>query len=293
VGKETLLKTVIQAIPTYIMSVFLISKALCSEINSLMQRLWWGHKENDKRIHWMSWSKIRIPKSKGGMGFQDITSFNKALLATQIWRMWKSLNTQVAQIMRAKYHPNCSILVALISKKPYFAWRSIQSASGLIHDGLIWRIGNGDKVQIWQDKWILMPLTFKVQSPPAILSSMATVGELIDKDLKVWNKGLLENIFSKEERKLILSLPISHTGQEDVQLWRGTYTGTFTVRSAYHMHKHKERELLERVGGSVQRKQRRSRKTYRGCEVRTSKRISFGEPAMIFCLPVRSFLCKK
>jgi hypothetical protein len=215
-----------------------------------MQRFWWGHKENDKRIHWMNWSKMGIPKSKGGMGFRDLTSFNKALLAKQFWRLWKTPNSLVAQLMRAKYHPDCSILKAPLSKKPSFAWRSIQSASGLIRDGLIWRIGNGEKVRIWQDKWIPRPSTFKIQSPPVILNSMATVGELIDKESKEWNKSLLENIFSEEESKLILALPISQTGQEDIQLWRGTSTGAFTVRSAYHFHK--ERDLIGQAGGSVQ-----------------------------------------
>lgn len=61
-GKEILLKTVIQAIPTYCMSVFLLPKTLCLEINSLMQRFWWGHMEKDKRIAWMSWSRMGLPK---------------------------------------------------------------------------------------------------------------------------------------------------------------------------------------------------------------------------------------
>ena len=37
-GKEILLKAVIQAIPTYYMSMFKVPKSLCSEINSLMSR---------------------------------------------------------------------------------------------------------------------------------------------------------------------------------------------------------------------------------------------------------------
>jgi hypothetical protein len=104
-GKETLLKAVIQAIPTYCMGVFKLPKALCKEINSLMMKFFWGHQENDKQIHWMSWSQMGFSKNNGGMGFRDFVCFNKALLAKQIWRLWKTPDSLLARIMKAKYYP--------------------------------------------------------------------------------------------------------------------------------------------------------------------------------------------
>jgi hypothetical protein len=52
--KKILFKAVVQAIPTYTMSVFLLPKTLCNDINSMMYRFWWGHKDNEKKTEWMS-----------------------------------------------------------------------------------------------------------------------------------------------------------------------------------------------------------------------------------------------
>jgi hypothetical protein len=88
-GKEVLLKAIIQAIPTYIMSIFMLPKGLNLEINTLMQKFWWGHQKNDSRIHWMSWSKMKVSKSQGGMGFKDLMCFNNALWLSNIGGYFK------------------------------------------------------------------------------------------------------------------------------------------------------------------------------------------------------------
>jgi hypothetical protein len=118
-GKEILLKAVVQAIPTYCMGMFKIPKSLCSEINSLMSRFFWGRKEKDKGIHWMNWEKLGLSKKSGGLGFREFACFNKALLAKQIWRMWKTPESLIAKIIKAKYHPECSILEAPLGGKPF------------------------------------------------------------------------------------------------------------------------------------------------------------------------------
>jgi hypothetical protein len=157
------------------MRVFLLPKAICSEINSLMQQFWWGHQAKDFGIPWMSWSQMGFLKEKGGIGFRDLHCLNKALLAKQIWRMWKMEDSLTTRIMKAKYFPSCSILEAQLGNKPSYAWSSILKSKDLVKEGLIWRIGNGESVPIWGAKWVPIKTTYCVQSPPSLLADIVVV----------------------------------------------------------------------------------------------------------------------
>jgi hypothetical protein len=79
-----------------------------------------------------------------------------------------------------------------------------------------------------------------IQSPPKILSRDAKVGELIDQDTYWWNKSLIDNIFTETDSVTIQPIPVSYTNRPDIQIWRRTLNGVFSVRSAYHLAKEKE-----------------------------------------------------
>uniref|UniRef100_A0A2N9G5Y5 Reverse transcriptase domain-containing protein n=1 Tax=Fagus sylvatica TaxID=28930 RepID=A0A2N9G5Y5_FAGSY len=51
-GRETLIKAVVQAIPTYAMSCFKFSAGLRAEICSMANRFWWGQRAGERKIHW-------------------------------------------------------------------------------------------------------------------------------------------------------------------------------------------------------------------------------------------------
>ena len=80
-GREIVIKTVAQAIPTYFMCLFKLPNAICDKINSLLSNYWWGQTKDEKKIHWINWKKLCKDKKKGGMGFRDISIFNLAMLA--------------------------------------------------------------------------------------------------------------------------------------------------------------------------------------------------------------------
>ncbi|XP_059441847.1 uncharacterized mitochondrial protein AtMg00310-like [Corylus avellana] len=230
----------VQAIPMYSMSVFPLPKALCNDINSLMKRFWWGNQSNEKHIHWMTWEKLGVAKSQGCMGFRDLIIFNQALLAKQCWKLGTSQDSLTARILKAKYHPNCTILEAQMGPKPSFAWRSIQGACKVVSDGLIWRVGDGSNVWIWGDKWLHNPSTYMVKSPPKVLNAEAKVKELIDHEGQGWKLTLLREIFTLEDQVAIQLVPFSCLNQPDKLVWRGTQNDVFSVSSACHMLKEQD-----------------------------------------------------
>ncbi|XP_050217409.1 uncharacterized protein LOC126668246 [Mercurialis annua] len=138
-AKEVLLKSVIQAIPTYTMSVFKMPLNICSEFQSLMAKFWWKNGSSERGMHWVGWEKLCRSKSSGGLGFQNIAAFNSAMLAKQGWRLLHEENSLVAQVLKARYYPRHSFLEAKLKPGASYTWRSIHGAIPLLKRGVRWK----------------------------------------------------------------------------------------------------------------------------------------------------------
>jgi hypothetical protein len=234
-GREVLIKAVIQAIPTYAMSCFKFPAGLCEDLCSMANRFWWGQKRGEKNIHWLGKHKLCRLKSEGGIGFLDLKLFNKALLARQGWRLLQNPSSLVFKMLMAKYFPNSSFLDALIPVNASFIWRSICEFKIVLQEGLRWRVGTGEKIKIWGDKWLPSCSTYQVISPRSFLDDSTTVDKLICKDTMTWDADILERLFLPQDVEAIKSIPLSLRRPFDILIWTGTKRGDFSVRSAYHM----------------------------------------------------------
>ncbi|XP_042950200.1 uncharacterized protein LOC122282309 [Carya illinoinensis] len=158
--KEIMIKSVLQAIPAYTMSVFKLPKMLLKEIETMIEKFWWNHKKEGRGIHWKSWNKLGSAKGMGGLGFRDLNCFNRALLAKQGWRSLQEPSSLMAQIFKEKYFKSCNFVEAQVSYCPSQIWRSLMSVMDLIKAGFVWRAGNGKSIRVWKDKWVPIPSTF-------------------------------------------------------------------------------------------------------------------------------------
>ena len=71
-GKEILIKAIAQEIPTYTMSCFQLLQGLCEDMESMMRSFWWGQKQKESEITWISWKRMCKPKAKVGKGFRNL-----------------------------------------------------------------------------------------------------------------------------------------------------------------------------------------------------------------------------
>ena len=70
-GREVLIKSIVQAIPSHVMSCFGIPLSICHDIDSMISRFFWGGNVDERPMHWVSWEKMTCSKTKGGLGFHQ------------------------------------------------------------------------------------------------------------------------------------------------------------------------------------------------------------------------------
>lgn len=108
-GKATLIKTVAQAIPTYVIAMFRLPKKVCDNLDTIIRRFWWGTKEGSNRfLALKKWKEIYQLKDFGGLGFRLFSEFSSALLAKLGWKIACGEDSMWCNILRTKYLSNQS-----------------------------------------------------------------------------------------------------------------------------------------------------------------------------------------
>lgn len=81
-GRLELLRSVVQGVCCYWLSIFSIPSSIIDRIEGLCRSFLWGSK-----IGRVSWRQVCLPREEGGLGLRDLRTWNKALLAKNLWNI--------------------------------------------------------------------------------------------------------------------------------------------------------------------------------------------------------------
>lgn len=165
------------------------------------------------------------------MGFRNLKGFNKALLAKQVWRLMSNPHSLAARVFRAKYYKDGNILAAEVKSNASYIWRLLMWSRDIVERGMIWRVGNGKRTKVYEDRWVAGLHGCRLTNRGAGEQEMAV--ESLIRDGNRWDDAKPESMFLTHEVEAIRNTPIREHGDEDEIRWRFESKGLFSVKSAY------------------------------------------------------------
>jgi hypothetical protein len=104
----------------------------------------------------VGWEKVCTPKSRGGLGLQDLGNLNQIMGAKIWWRWLKTPDALWAQIWKNKYAPTTQLDQLIrhnIKIQGSNIWNIAWKNKEMIQKHAFWEICNGDSARFWQDSW--------------------------------------------------------------------------------------------------------------------------------------------
>ncbi|KAK3193194.1 hypothetical protein Dsin_024504 [Dipteronia sinensis] len=98
--------------------------------SSIKDRVWgrlqgWQNKLFSTRGKRGASESCYTDKNRGGLGFHDLSIFNKAILTKQVWRLIHQPNTLAGKVLKQRYFPNSSVIEVSYGNSSSFLWRSL------------------------------------------------------------------------------------------------------------------------------------------------------------------------
>ncbi|WMV38922.1 hypothetical protein MTR67_032307 [Solanum verrucosum] len=226
-----LVNSVLDALPTYVMSLF---------PDSLRRNfIWQGNKEK-KAIHLVKWECLITSKKDGGLGIRDLKAHNQSLLMKWLWRYNLETDALWRRFIHDKYGQddqwcsnsvNCPFGVGV--------WRAIRSFWPLLAGNVSFKVGNGRKILFWHDNWlghgplkVLFPNFYTIATLPDINLESA-------KGVHEWNITFRRLLHDWELERVVDLFKTLESFQgfkesEDRLCWKSGSDGVYTVKSAYN-----------------------------------------------------------
>jgi len=148
-----LIKSVLDSLPTYVMSLFPIPGKVVKAIDSLRRNFLWQGNKIEKSYNLVKWMAVQQFKRCGGLGVRNLKIHNN-LLTKWLWRYNLEDQALWKELIQHKYGQEdqwCSEEVT--ETYGVGVWRTIRNLWLAFRDNVRIKVGRGNKALFWKEDW--------------------------------------------------------------------------------------------------------------------------------------------
>eukprot|EP00253_Pinus_taeda_P017009 PITA_17009 len=247
-----LVKSVLQAIPIYPLSIMAVPQGVCTKIREILRKFIWGGSAQQKKWALVSWKHLTKQKEEGGLGLRDPDKLNKVLGAKLWWRWLRGGNDLWKQLWRHKYNmPDSSEDIYRIQETPKGSaiWDLTSQNRDIVEKNVFWEIRGGGEAKFWDENW---QQRGKMSSIQRIQNIQDKIGDNHTYVKDYWKENELDGIWRKWTTPEDWGIEIDQEQQEafmkevdsrkvkarmgrDIIRWGKSTKGSFTVKEAYYL----------------------------------------------------------
>lgn len=143
---------------------------MVEKLVTIQRRFLWGGGLEQRKIAWVKWKTVCLPKDKGGLGIKDIKTFNTTLLGKWRWDLFQQPDEPWTKLLESKYGGWRSLEEGKTGGHDSLWWKDIIRIHNLQENSALkreteWRLGCGDKCRFWEDRWVDNDLPLMLKYP--------------------------------------------------------------------------------------------------------------------------------
>src|SRR5438270_446748 len=144
-GKLVLIKSVLQALPLYLIALIKPPKSIIYEINRIMSNFFWHDYDGSHKLHWVKWASLCLPTDEGGLGLRDIGDISKSY-ALKLWWRFREKNTLWAKFLAQKYCSKKHPVDCVTTSSSSNIWKRMLKYNDKAESHITWLVGNGNLI---------------------------------------------------------------------------------------------------------------------------------------------------
>jgi mannosylglycoprotein endo-beta-mannosidase len=160
-GRVQLIKSVIQSMLTYNISLYSWHVSLLKDLEKCIRNFIWSGDLDKRKLVTISWKKVCRPVAQGGLNIRSLLTLNKASNLKLSWSMINSQSSWALLLKDRVFRKGRVIKHHIYSS----IWSGIKDELEVIYDNVVWLVGNGNNINFWLDSWCGIPSVDQLDIP--------------------------------------------------------------------------------------------------------------------------------